>query len=220
MKKSNIIIFVIIILVIIAIFGFAIWDANKSLNEMQMNNSEPVQNVEETTTQEEENLNNTQINETNTDTSGNSSVNTTNYVGDWYISEEAYFNAELIDEILDRREDNLITDAEFEEQMNSDINTSIVKLDVESYSQGIIRFDFELTSPAPTQREAKLEDMMVNITDGVGTFSYTDNWGTSGNGTITLGENSISLKLETTSAAEGALWGVEGTYNFSYKRID
>ena len=37
MKKSNVIIFVVVILVIIAIFGYAIWDANNSLNEMGEN---------------------------------------------------------------------------------------------------------------------------------------------------------------------------------------
>ena len=51
-------------------------------------------------------------------------------------------------------------------------------------------------------------------------FFYTDNWGTKGNGTITLKDNQIELKLETTSAAQGALWGVEGIYTFSYHRLD
>ena len=79
-------------------------------------------------------------------------------------------------------------------------------------------FDFTLTSPAPLQREGKLDDMVVTLDRGVGTFTYTDNWGTSGNGTITFANNTITLRLETTQAAQGALWGVEGIYTFSYKR--
>lgn len=227
MKKTNIIIFVVIILVILAIFGYAIWDANKSLNEIGDENTDqiPVLNGEATQVNEVET--NTQANETNQvnanqtkDQVSTEQNNTTNYVGDWYISEDAYRNAEEIDDILDRREDNLITDEEFERQMSSDINNSIPELDVDRYIQNQIRFDFKLTSPAPNQREAKIEDIVVDIDGNVGTFTYTDNWGTSGNGTITLKENQIELRLETTSAAQGAQWGVEGIYTFSYKRAD
>lgn len=232
MKKSNIIIFFIIIIVVVAIFGFAIWDSKKSLNNDGAN-SEQGQN-EQTNMQQDGNSveqneisNEVQLNETNTTDNtntvgagGNVAINTTNYLGEWYISQEAYNNAQVIDDILDRREDNLITDEEFERQMSSEINTNIVELDVESYSRNTIRFDFKLISPAPTQREGKLDDVIVNLTDNVGTFTYTDNWGTSGNGTITLGDNKITLRLETTSAAQGAQWGVEGNYTFSYKKVD
>ncbi len=230
MKKSNIIIFFLIIIAIAAIFGFAIWDANQSLNNVDGANSEQAQNVEDNAGNTlEQNIisNEVQVNETNTvgetntiDTNVNTTVNSTNYLGEWYISQEAYNNAQEIDDILDRKEDNLITDEEFERRMSSEINTNIVELDVESYSRNTIRFDFKLTSPAPTQREGKLDNIVVNLTDNVGTFTYTDNWGTSGNGTITLGDNKITLKLETTSAAQGAQWGVEGIYTFSYKRVD
>ena len=230
MKKSNIIIFFLIIIAIAAIFGFAIWDANQSLNNVDGANSEQAQNVEDNAGNTlEQNIisNEVQVNETNTvgetntiDTNVNTTVNSTNYLGEWYISQEAYNNAQEIDDILDRKEDNLITDEEFERRMSSEINTNIVELDVESYSRNTIRFDFKLTSPAPTQREGKLDNVVVNLTDNVGTFTYTDNWGTSGNGTITLGDNKITLKLETTSAAQGAQWGVEGIYTFSYKRVD
>ena len=230
MKKSNIIIFFLIIIAIAAIFGFAIWDANQSLNNVDGANSEQAQNVEDNAVNTlEQNIisNEVQVNETNTvgetntiDTNVNTTVNSTNYLGEWYISQEAYNNAQEIDDILDRKEDNLITDEEFERRMSSEINTNIVELDVESYSRNTIRFDFKLTSPAPTQREGKLDNIVVNLTDNVGTFTYTDNWGTSGNGTITLGDNKITLKLETTSAAQGAQWGVEGIYTFSYKRVD
>ncbi len=58
------------------------------------------------------------------------------------------------------------------------------------------------------------------MSNGVGTFNYTDNWGTSGKGTIMLGDNEIELNLETIKAAQGAQWGVEGTYTFSYKRVE
>ena len=104
--------------------------------------------------------------------------------------------------------------------MSDASNTSIAELDIDDYFQNRIKFDFELTSPAPTQREGKIEDITVDLVDNIGTFTYTDNWGTSGNGTITLKDNQIELRLETTSAAQGALWGVEGIYTFSYKRAD
>ena len=156
---------------------------------------------------------------TNTIDENNNNVQLQNYVGDWFVSEEAYRNSERIDEILDQREDNLITDQEFQKQMESKNNTDIAELDVEYYRSGEIRFDFTLTSPAPTQREGKLDDIVVNLDENVGTFTYMDNWGTSGNGTITLENNKIQLKLETTKAAQGALWGVEGMYTFSYKKI-
>lgn len=241
MKKSNIIIFVVILLVVVAIFGYALWDANRELDELKKENAQQEQTVTDVNSIENGNDVSNLIDNTNTvgqatptdgtnsvidpNTNGTSTDNGNmssgiNYVGDWYISQEAYTNAEEIDRILDRREDNLITDEEFQSQMNSSINTNIAELDVERYTGNQIRFDFTLTSPAPTQREAKLDDIMVNLTNGIGTFTYTDNWGTSGNGTITLKNNQIELKLETTSAAQGALWGLEGIYTFSYKRID
>ena len=217
MKKTNIIIFIVIFLIILAIFGYAIWDANKNLNELNSTNINIVNdgnditnntNVNEATTNEVT-TNNVSTNETQTNTI-NENVNqgtTINYVGEWYISEEAYRNGERIDEIMDRREDNEITQQEFEQQMQSDINNTI-------------KFDFTVIIPAPTKREGHLDDMEVTLEGNTGTFTYTDNWGTSGNGTITLNENSITLRLETTSAAQGALWGVEGIYTFSYKKID
>ena len=225
MKKTNIIIFVVIILVIVAIFGYAIWDANKSINELGSTNTEIVQEEKNitndvnanTTNVNEIATNETQINPSTVDTNEGTTID---YVGCWYISEEAYFNSEQIDEIMDRRDDNEITNEEFESQMQSEINTNIVELDVERYFQNTIRFDFTVISPAPTQREGHLDDIEVTLEGNTGTFTYTDNWGTSGNGTITLNENSITLRLETTSAAQGALWGVEGIYTFSYKRAD
>ena len=225
MKRVNIIIFVVIILVILAIFGYAIWDANKSLNELGSKNTEIEQEENNITNEAKTNTangnetatNETQINPTTVDTNEGTAID---YVGNWYISEEAYHNSEQIDEIMDRRDDNEITNEEFESQMQSEINTNIVELDVERYFQNTIRFDFTVISPAPTQREGHLDDIEVTLEGNTGTFTYTDNWGTSGNGTITLNENSITLRLETTSAAQGALWGVEGIYTFSYKRVD
>lgn len=225
MKRVNVIIFIVIILVIVAIFGYALWDANKSLNELGSTNTEIVQEENKITNESNSNTTNeneiatnqTQINPTTTDTSEGTTIN---YVGNWYISEEAYRNSEHIDEIMDRRDDNEITNEEFESQMQSEINTNIVELDVEKYFQNTIKFDFTVISPAPTQREGHLDDIEVTLEGNTGTFTYTDNWGTSGNGTITLNENSITLRLETTSAAQGALWGVEGIYTFSYKRAD
>ena len=238
MKKSNLIIFILVVIVIIAIFGFAIWQGRNSLenegalggeqsnteNTEQQNpnsnaNAVDLQNVN-TNVPTNENANNVTNNATTEVTTNNNTTNLRNYVGHWYISEEAYRNAERIDEILDRRENNLITDEEFEREMSDASNTSIAELDVDDYFQNRIKFDFELTSPAPTQREGKIEDITVDLVDNIGTFTYTDNWGTSGNGTITLKDNQIELRLETTSAAQGALWGVEGIYTFSYKRAD
>lgn len=223
MKKANILIFILIVLIIAAIFGYAIWDANRNLDEAGELNSGNMPIVNE----EGVNSNQTDITEVQPqpDTQSGQNVNeqtgsSTNYVGEWYISEEAYTNAERIDSIMDRREDNSISDTEFEAEMQAATNTNIVELDVDRYFQNTISFDFKLTSPAPTQREGKIDDIEVNLEGNTGTFTYTDNWGTSGNGTITLNENSIELRLETTKAAQGALWGVEGVYTFSYKRVD
>ena len=226
MKKTNIIIFLVIILVIVAIFAYAMWDANKSLNELGSANTQIEQEENNKTNVVSANTvngnevatNETQINPTTGDANEGTTIN---YVGKWYISEEAYRNSETIDELMDRREDNEITNTEFENQMQSEINTNIVELDVERYFQNTIKFDFTVISPAPTQREGHLDDIEVTLEENTGTFTYTDNWGTSGNGTITLNDdNSITLRLETTSAAQGALWGVEGIYTFSYKRVD
>lgn len=230
MKASNIIIFVLVIIAVVGIIGYAVWkaDTREGADENQLATNETTENLEitEPEAQNEQSGNliitdpsGNQINTNSTD-NNNTSVQLQNYVGDWFVSEETYRNAERIDEILDQREDNLITDQEFQKQMESEINNDVAELDVEYYRNGQIRFDFTLTSPAPTQREGKIDDMVVNIDGNVGTFTYTDNWGTSGNGTITLGDNQITLKLETTKASQGALWGVEGIYTFSYKRID
>ena len=230
MKASNIIIFVLVIIAVVGIIGYAVWkaDTREGADENQLATNETTENLEitEPEAQNEQSGNliitdpsGNQINTNSTD-NNNTSVQLQNYVGDWFVSEETYRNAERIDEILDQREDNLITDQEFQKQMESEINNDVAELDVEYYRNGQIGFDFTLTSPAPTQREGKIDDMVVNIDENVGTFTYTDNWGTSGNGTITLGDNQITLKLETTKASQGALWGVEGIYTFSYKRID
>ena len=40
MKKSNIIIFVVILLVVVAIFGYALWDANRELDELKKENAQ------------------------------------------------------------------------------------------------------------------------------------------------------------------------------------
>ena len=214
MRKSNIVIFVIILLVVIGIFGYAIWDANQELSEFNANQNTEMIGIDNGNSVEQ---NVTQENTVNIDESTGTSID---YVGEWYISEDAYLNAEKIDDIMERKEENTISTEEFESQMESEINESIVELDVEDYFQNKIKFDFKLISPAPTQREARLDDITVDIVDGIGTFTYTDNWGTSGNGTITLNENTIQLRLETTKAAQGAQWGVEGVYTFSYKRVD
>ena len=219
MRKSNIIIFVLVILVMVAIFGYAIWDAKNSISgdNVSMTNVNNMNLSEENVI--EQNEINANIEEQNT--MNNATVeNTINYVGEWYISEEAYLHSERIDEIMDKKEDNIISQEEFEKEMQAESNSNIVELDIEEHFNGKIKFDFILTSPAPTQREGKLDDIIVEMSNGVGTFTYTDNWGTSGNGTITLNENKIELRLETTKAAQGALWGVEGVYTFSYKRRD
>ena len=222
MKASNIIIFVLVIIAIVAIVGYAVWKVDTNTEDGNVQNIQPNENV----LTENEVAGNLLLTEpsahqesTNTIDENNNNVQLQNYVGDWFVSEEAYRNSERIDEILDQREDNLITDQEFQKQMESKNNTDIAELDVEYYRSGEIRFDFTLTSPAPTQREGKLDDIVVNLDENVGTFTYMDNWGTSGNGTITLENNKIQLKLETTKAAQGALWGVEGMYTFSYKKI-
>ena len=219
MKKSNIVIFFFFLLVIIGIFGYAIWNANHSISgdNIYIPNTNIINQLKENNiVQNEIEQNTTQQNTIDT----NTNVSASDYIGEWYINEEAYLNSERIDEIMEMREENRISTEEFEKQMKGESNTNIVELDVDSYFENKIKFDFKLISPAPTQREGKLDDIVVDITNGVGTFKYTDNWGTSGNGTITLSENKIELRLETTKAAQGALWGVEGVYTFSYRRVD
>lgn len=251
MKKTNIIIFIVVILLGLAIFGYVIWGENLGLkgtnnnqnqNGNQITNSENVNNdvynneqineIQTNTMQNEQSNENTvNTNETNTQTnvneinnngggSENNNSNYYNYVGDWFISEQAYRNAEEIEHVLDMWEDRLISQEEFESKMSSDMNSEVAELDVDRFTENQIRFDFNLTSPAPSQREADIDNVVVDLDRGVGTFTYTDNWGNRGNGTISLKENQIELRLETTSAAQGAQWGVEGIYTFSYKRID
>lgn len=215
MRKGNIIFFIVILVIIFIIFGFAIWDANQNMNKLG-ENSGMMQNVQENEAiQNELQGDNSIVNENNTNLTTQSS--NIDYVGIWYIDQDAYSRSERIDDIMDRREENRISEEEFQTEMQSESNKNIVELDVEEYFQNKIKFDFELTSPAPNQREGKIEDIVVDLNNGIGTFTYTDNWGASGNGTITLGENKIELKLETTKVAQGAQWGVEGTYTFSYK---
>lgn len=215
MRKGNIIFFIVILVIIFIIFGFAIWDANQNMNKLG-ENSGMMQNVQENEAiQNELQGDNSIVNENNTNLTTQSS--NIDYVGIWYIDQDAYSRSERIDDIMDRREENRISEEEFQTEMQSESNKNIVELVVEEYFQNKIKFDFELTSPAPNQREGKIEDIVVDLNNGIGTFTYTDNWGASGNGTITLGENKIELKLETTKVAQGAQWGVEGTYTFSYK---
>ena len=214
MKASNIIIFLIVILVIAGIFGFAIWDSrtnnnvvdNNSSNTVLDNNSNSIQ--EQNTTTE------------NTVDQNNLVQNARAYEGEWYISQESYINSERIDDLMDRRDDRLITDEEFESLLQAEQNDEVAELDIDEFNGNTIKFDFELVGPAPTQRVARIEDITVDINNNTGTFTYTDNWGTSGNGTITIGDNQIELKLETTRVNQGTLWGVEGMYTFSYKLAD
>ena len=227
MKTSNIIIFLIVVIVIAGIFGFAIWDMRNTTEGVDTNNvsnnikQEEVINTNTTddlvnTTQDGINTNTTEQNNNNNDIMQNLGM----YEGEWYISQDAYINAERIDELMDRRDDRFITDEEFENELQTLNNDEVAELDVDEYYGDRIKFDFELTGPAPTQRVARLEDIVVELANSVGTFTYTDNWGTSGNGTITLKDNQIELKLETTKVNQGTLWGVEGAYTFSYKLSD
>ena len=146
------------------------------------------------------------------------------YFGTWYIDEAAYLREKRIDNLMDRREDGLITEQEFQAELSAEDNSNIAELEIDrarpSARGNAIEIDFTLTSPAPTQREASIEDIVIQLDNNTGTFTYTDNWGTSGNGTITFANNTITLRLETTQAAQGTLWGVEGIYTFSYRKID
>lgn len=216
MKASNIIIFIIVVIIIVGIFGFAMWDMRNNETQEESNNDIEVNEILNETI---ENTTNTEITNTNTGTT-TTTQSLRAYKGEWYISQQAYINAELIDELMERREDNLITMEELENQLQNLTNDEIAELEVDECFENRIKFDFKLTGPAPTQREAKIENIIVELTDGVGTFSYTDNWGTTGSGTITLGDEKIELELNTTEAGQNALWGVEGTYTFTYKIHD
>ena len=214
MKASNIIIFLIVILVIAGIFGFAIWDARTNNNVVDNNSTNTVLDNNSNSIQEQNTVTE------NTVDQNNIVQNARAYEGDWYISQEAYINSERIDDLMDRRDDRLITDEEFENLLQAEQNDEVAELDVDEFNGNTIKFDFELVGPAPTQRVARIEDITVDINNNTGTFTYIDNWGTSGNGTITIGDNQIELKLETTRVNQGTLWGVEGMYTFSYNLAD
>lgn len=240
MKKSNVIIFVVVILVIIAIFGYAIWDANNSTNGNGADHNTENFNVNEQGAGIQANAvlndanNDTNIvgqNETFTNTVNTNTVTGQtqdeymhDYFGTWYIDEASYLREERIDNLMDRREDGLITEQEFQAQLSAEDNSNIAELEIDRARPAArgtaIEIDFTLTSPAPTQREASIKDIIVQLDNNTGTFTYTDNWGTSGNGTITFANNQVTLRLETTQAGQGALWGVEGIYTFSYRRMD
>lgn len=221
MKASNIIIFLVVLIVIAGIFTYAIWDTKNNTE----NDTNLIENVE---TNEEDTGDRNLVDDIgqgdlmNVINGGddNSKEVMSFYEGEWYISEEAYTNSEKIDELMHKRKDNIITEEEFESQLQDIDNDEVAELDVDECYEGVIEFDFTLTGPAPTQRVAKIEDVVVSLTNNVGTFSYIDNWGTSGNGTITLTDGQIELTLETTNASQGALWGVEGSYTFSYRLAD
>lgn len=222
MKTSNIIIFLIVVIVIAGIFGFAILDAKDDMEDLAeenllMSNSNTL--ILNDTTGTNTILNDVNTVDTNTTQPNDSGLNLmlNSYKGEWFISRDEYINSEKIDELMDRREDSLISDEEFENQLQQLKNDQIAQLDVDEYYGNTIKFDFELTGPAPTQRVARIEDMVVQLNSNIGTFTYIDNWGTSGNGTITLKDNQIELKLETTKVNQGTLWGVEGSYVFSYR---
>lgn len=216
MKKNNIIIFLAVILIIFAILYFAIWDAKHELSKLGENSDNVYNEISKNETTKNETQTNVSMNESTTNITNVQDGNT-DYKGTWYINQEAYLHSERIDDIMERREENIISEEDFQKEIESESNKSIVKLDVEEYFQNQIKFDFENTSPAPNQREGKLDDIVVELDNGVGTFTYTDNWGTSGNGTITLSKDKIELKLETIKAGQGVQWGVEGIYTFMYK---
>ena len=225
MKTSNIIIFLIVVIIIAGIFGFAILDAKDDMADLAeenllMSNSNTL--ILNDTTGTNTILNDVNTVDTNTTQPNDSGLNLmlNSYKGEWFISRDEYINSEKIDELMDRREDSLISDEEFENQLQQLKNDQIAQLDVDEYYGNTIKFDFELTGPAPTQRVARIEDMVVQLNSNIGTFTYIDNWGTSGNGTITLKDNQIELKLETTKVNQGTLWGVEGSYVFSYRLSD
>ena len=222
MKASNIIIFLIVVIVIAGIFGFAIWD---------MRNNNESTNVISSTSENDTIVLNDVDNLNVVDNGSNNELVITNpnnvqnqnsilYEGEWFINQDAYMSERQIDELMDKRDDHFITDEEFETQLQTLKNDEIAELEVDECSENRIKFDFELTGPAPTQRVARIEDVVVELNNNVGTFKYMDNWGTSGNGTITLKDNQIELKLETTKVNQGVLWGVEGSYMFSYRLSD
>lgn len=221
MKTSNIVIFLIVVIIIAGIFGFAILDMKDETEAIEENSALNATNSDVLILNETQNGNLIITEPSNTLKQDNNTMQNLNmYKGEWYISQEEYVNEERIDELMDRREDHLITDEEFENQLQALKNDEFAELDVDEYFGNSIKFDFELTGPAPTQRVARIEDMVVELNNNVGTFTYIDNWGTSGNGTITLKDNKIELKLETTKVNQGTLWGVEGSYIFSFKLGD
>ena len=110
MKKTLIAITIIILLVIVGILFWKVIDLEQKVRDN-------IQNADTNV------ILNTQNNNTNTNAQQN-----INYKGEWYLTRESYVNEELIDEVLDGREDNLITDEEFNKQMQSEINSEVAIL--------------------------------------------------------------------------------------------
>lgn len=212
MKKSSVIIFIATLLVVILLFGIAIWSAKREVNKELEENAMAETQIETNMMQSNEITN---IMDTNTQTTGEALDKS--YEGTWYISELDYINANTINNAIEQKEKGEMTDAEYEELMASNTNGNVTILNVKSINGNQVTLDFTLESPAPTRRVGEIKDITVTVENLTGSFTYTDNWGTEGSGTITFADNKVILKLETTKAAEGTQWGVEGSYEMTYK---
>lgn len=212
MQKSSVIVFIAIILIVILVFSIAIWNAKRKVERRVIENDITVEsNIIEQNVTENEIIGNTEIDNTATSNSLNK------YVGTWYVNELSYDNSNSIKRAMNLKEKGKITEEEYEEIMTSEANTDIAFLNIKGTIKNHMLIDFTLEGSAPNKRVGKIENVRVDFIDNMGSFSYTDNWKTEGIGTIQLLEDKILLKLETKKAEEGALWGVEGKYELTYK---
>lgn len=212
MKKSSVIVFIATLLVVILLFGITIWSAKREVNKEEEENA-----IVETQTEANIIQTNVITNVISTNTQTTVEALDKTYEGTWYISELDYANINTINNAIEQKEKGEITNTEYEELMTSNTNKNAAILNVKLINGNKATLDFILESPAPTRRVAEIKDIVVTVENSTGSFTYTDNWGTEGNGTITFSENKIALKLDTTKAAEGAQWGVEGSYEMTYK---
>lgn len=212
MNKSNIMIFILVILVIFGIAGFAIWgEGKKDKTNQEIDNKN---STEEITNEIKDDIN--EISNQIYNDNISSSIDN-KYIGQWYISKTAYENAEKIDKAVEDQENNTITTDQFEEIIRSDINVNVARLEITEITGNTITMMFQLISPIPTSRVSTIEQK-VKITNGLGTFSFVDNWETNGKGTITLEDEKIVLKLDTTQTEDRDMVEIEGIYNFTYKK--
>ncbi|MGN0171989.1 MAG: hypothetical protein ACI39E_04305 [Acutalibacteraceae bacterium] len=98
--------------------------------------------------------------------------------------------------------------------MNESANTesSSVRLEIITVKNNIMRFNLMLTSSAPYNRVARIDNATGELEDGVVTFTFNeDGWGNSGTGKIKLSQDEIYLETTLTHQNPTANWSLATT---------